>query len=116
MTIISAAIGRQGSSPSYNLSSPPYVSQIITFYRPIVASDSLVHPDGSNRVNQSLSRTLAHEVVHTLLRQELGLKSVATAPMWKQEGYADYVAASATILADPSYRIERSVERILNQD
>jgi hypothetical protein len=115
MKLVFAAIGR-GSSPSYNLSFPPYISQSITFYRPIIETNSLVHPDGSGRVNQNLARTLTHEVVHTFLRQNLGLDGVATAPMWKQEGYADYIAASTTILADPTYDIAASVERISRQD
>lgn len=115
MRFVFAAAGL-GRSSSYNLSVPPYISQSITFHRPIIESNSLVHPDGSRRVNQDLTRTLTHEVVHTLLRQELGLDGVMATPMWKQEGYADYVAASTTILADPSYDIGTSVERILRQD
>jgi Protein of unknown function (DUF1570) len=74
----------------------------MTFYLPIIESDSLVQPDGSAGVNQSLSRTLSHEVVHTLMTAELGLQRIARTPMWKQEGYADYVAASTTILANPN--------------
>jgi hypothetical protein len=116
-SLVSRAIGRgSGRAPTYNVSLPPYVSNIVTFYSPVIESDSLVHPDGSGRVNQSLSRTLAHEVVHTFLMAELGLQRIAHTAMWKQEGYADYVAASATILADPDYRIRESVERILRQD
>ena len=110
-----AARGRWApATSSYNSSWPPHVSNIVTFYRPIVESDSLVHAERG--VNQSLSRTLAHEVVHTFLMSELGLKRIARIPMWKQEGYADYVAASATILADPDYDIRESVARILRQD
>lgn len=102
------------ATSSYNSSLPPHVSNIVTFYRPIIESDSLVYP--ARGVNQSLSRTLAHEVVHTFLMSELGLQRIARTPMWKQEGYADYVAASATILADPDYDIRESVERIVRQD
>lgn len=108
------ATGMGPPTSSYNSSWPPYVSNIVTFYRPIIESDSLVYAERG--VNQSLSRTLTHEIVHTLMLSELGLRSVARTPMWKQEGYADYVAASATILADPDYDIRESVERILRQD
>ena len=114
--LMSRAIrGRWGpATSSYNQSLPPYVSNIVTFYRPVIESDSLVYSERG--VNQSLSRTLAHEAVHTLLMNELGLQRIARTPMWKQEGYADYVAASATILSDPSYDIRESVERILRED
>jgi hypothetical protein len=113
--ISTRAIGR-GCGVTCNISLPPYVSHSMTFYMPVIETDSLVHPDGSSRVNQSLSRTLTHEVVHTLMMAELGLQRIARTPMWKQEGYGDYVAASTTILASPDYRIRESVERILNQD
>lgn len=108
---------KYSSSPSYNISLPPYISQVVTFYRPIIESESLVHPvRGAALVNQSLVRTLAHEVVHTLIRAELGLRGVIRTPLWKQEGYADYVAASASILADSDYRLRDSVDRILSQE
>ena len=114
--LVSLAIrGRWGeASSSYNQSLPPYVGNIVTFYRPVIESDSLVYPERG--VNQSLSRTLAHEVVHTLLMNEFGLRRIARTPPWKQEGYADYVAASATILRDPDYDIRKSVDRIRRQD
>lgn len=108
------ALGVGPSTSSYNWSLPPYVSNIVTFYWPIIESDSLVYPERG--ANQSLSRTLAHEIVHTYMMAELGLQRIARTPTWKQEGYADYVAASASILADPGYDIRESVDRVLRQD
>jgi hypothetical protein len=113
--LLARVVGR-GCEASCNISLPPYISHSMTFYLPVIETNSLAHPDGSSRVNQNLSRTLTHEVVHTLMMAELGLQRIARTPMWKQEGYGDYVAASTTILADPNYRIRASVERILDQD
>src|SRR5690606_25951039 len=79
--ILERAIGR-GCGVTCNTSLPPYVSHSMTFYMPIIETDSLVHPDGSSRVNQSLSRTLTHEVVHTLLTTELGIERIPRIPMW----------------------------------
>jgi hypothetical protein len=70
--LLERALGR-GCAASCNISLPPYVSHRMTFYLPVIETNSLVHPDGSSRVNQDLSRTLTHEVVHTLMMAELGL-------------------------------------------
>ena len=99
---------------TYNLSLPPYSSQIITFRIPDFEADALRHPNRREAVN--LRHTLTHEVVHTFLMAKLGLRGVARAPLWKQEGYADYVAASTTTFRNDSYTIRASVERILAQD
>ncbi|HEY5567495.1 MAG TPA: hypothetical protein VIM81_09655 [Gammaproteobacteria bacterium] len=103
-----------GRAQTYNVSLPPYRSHIITFRIPDFEANALWHPEARERVN--LRQTLSHEVVHTLIMSKLGLKRVARTPMWKQEGYGDYVAASTTTFADPAYDIRASVERILRQD
>jgi len=111
--IISATL-KIPSVLTYNVSWPPNFSHIITFRIPDVAGNALVSPGGSRSIN--LTQTLSHEVVHTFLLAELGLPALAKTPMWKQEGYGDYIAASNTTFADPSYSIRNSVERILAQD
>lgn len=99
---------------TYNLSWPPHFSNIITFRTPDVSNNALVHPVGSGYVN--MTQVLTHEVVHTLLKAELGLPVKARTPRWKEEGYGDYIAASITTFANPSYNIQNSIQRILEQD
>ena len=61
-----------------------------------------------------MTHVLTHEVVHTLIRSSVGLERVSRLPVWKNEGYGDYIAASTNILADPAYSLSDSVERILS--
>jgi hypothetical protein len=105
-----------GLAPSltFNASAPPWISHIVTFRVPDVPNNALRHPQTGRAVN--LTQILTHEVVHTLLMARFGVREIATMPMWKQEGYADYVAASASTLADPDYTIRDSVERFLAND
>jgi hypothetical protein len=74
----------------------------------------LAHPDDGGDVN--LRQTLTHEIVHTLMKARLGSEVATHLPMWKQEGYADYVAASSTTLNEPTNDIRHSVQRILDED
>jgi hypothetical protein len=106
-------IGRRAAL-TYNASLPPLVSHIVTFRIPDFEANVLIHPE--RRAGIDLRQTLTHEVVHTLLMARLGSQAVVRYPMWKLEGYADYVAASTTTFTDTSYEIRDSVERILNED
>jgi hypothetical protein len=98
---------------TYNESAPPHFSHIITFRIPDVASNALIHPDNKQITN--MTRLLTHEIVHTFLRAQLG-EGVNRYPMWKLEGYSDYIAASTNILAAPEYDFWNSVEKILEHD
>ncbi len=103
-----------GSSLTFNASAPPWISHIVTFRVPDVPNNALRHPQTGMAVN--LTQILTHEVVHTLLMARFGVREIARMPMWKQEGYADYVAASAGTIAAPDYDIRNSVERFLAND
>ncbi len=105
-----------GLSPAltYNASAPPHFSHVISFRIPDVENDVLLHPERLTPIN--MTHVLTHEVVHTLLTSRIGLERIPRVPLWKQEGYGDYIAASTNILADPSYRLRESVERILSHD
>ena len=99
---------------TYNTSVPPRFNHIITFRIPDIENDALLHPETLRPIN--LTHVLTHEVVHSLFAARVGLSRLPRIPVWKQEGYGDYIAASTNILADPSYSLRDSVERILSED
>lgn len=103
-----------GPALTYNASVPPYFNQVISFRIPDIENNALLHPESMRAIN--MTHVLTHEVVHTLLTSRIGLQRIPRVPVWKQEGYGDYIAASTNIFADPSYNLRESVERILRQD
>jgi len=110
---LSTTISGLDQTLTYDESAPPYFSHVITYRVPEVDDDALLHPTRRGAVN--MTRTLTHEVVHSLLRGRFGTE-VFRYPMWKQEGYPEYVAASTSLLAAPGYDFWASVERIASQE
>jgi hypothetical protein len=100
---------------TYNRNWPPYFSQIVTFRQPHFQANTLSHPEHKEDV-VNLRQILSHEIVHTLINSHLGMRQGHQSPLWKIEGYCDYVAASTSTFADPSYELQASVKRILNKD
>jgi hypothetical protein len=104
-----------GMKPSltYNASWPPAVSHVVTFRIPDPARNKLT----SDRwpPAQDTIYLLTHEVTHSLVSEKLGLRRVAALPLWKAEGYPDYVAATA-IRRAPGYSLRDSVARLLRVD
>ena len=103
-----------GPALTYNASIPPRFNHVVTFRIPDVENNALLHPEHLRPIN--MTRLLTHEVVHTLTTSRIGLDRIPSIPVWKQEGYGDYIAASTTILANPAYSLRESVERILSLD
>jgi hypothetical protein len=99
---------------TYNASAPPYVNHVVSFRIPDVENNALLHPERLTPIN--MTHVLTHEVVHTLVTSRVGLERIPRVPVWKNEGYGDYIAASTNILADPDYSLPQSVERILSHD
>ena len=95
-----------------NLSWPPWLSQSISFRHADWQDDALVHPISGNRVR--LRQTMAHEVVHSLQKARLGARAAHAAPLWKREGYADYVADRAQREA-PGYRHADELRNLLDR-
>jgi hypothetical protein len=110
--IVHRAIGVK-PSPNYNASWPPLVSHVVSFDVPDVAHDALTRPQWPQRLN--LTHILTHEVSHTLVLAKLGLASTAHLPMWKAEGYPEYIAMSGSRLR-PGYSLHASVARLLDAD
>lgn len=107
---LAAAILGTGGALTYNASSPPRFSHVITFRIPDIPGNRLLHPDTGVAIN--LTRSVTHEITHTLLMARLGSERIRTTPSWKQEGYADYVAAQSSILAADDYGLQNSVARL----
>lgn len=100
-------------SPNYNASWPPLVSHTVSLDVPDVAHDALIRTEWPGRLN--LTHILTHEVTHTLVLAKLGLASTSRLPMWKAEGYPEYIAMSASRLR-PGYSLRASVTRLLSAD
>ncbi|HEU4781369.1 MAG TPA: hypothetical protein VFS58_15920 [Steroidobacteraceae bacterium] len=100
-------------SPNYNASWPPYVSHIVTFDVADVAHDALLRPGWPGRLN--LTHILTHEAAHTLVLARLRFADTARLPMWKAEGYPEYVAMSAG-RSQTGYSLHASVARFLAAD
>jgi len=62
-----------------------------------------------------MTHILTHEVTHTLVTEKLGLANVSRLPMWKAEGYPEYVAMSAN-RSQAGYSLRASVARVLAAD
>lgn len=54
----------------------------------------VVHFDGRR---EEMVWILAHEIMHGLMRQELGLRREWRLPFWKKEGYPEYVSSGQRI-------------------
>ena len=46
---------------------------------------------------RGLSEVVAHEVTHLLIREKFGYVKNITMPVWKKEGYAEYVGGGTTL-------------------
>ena len=60
-----------------------------------VAADRIVSPSPPH-ASRSLSGVIAHEAVHTLIRQRIGALGTVRLLPWVDEGYCDYVAGEST--------------------
>jgi hypothetical protein len=99
--------------PTYNASWPPYVSHIVTFDVPDAANDALRRSAWPGEFN--MTHVLTHEVTHTLVLAKLGLAATSRLPMFKAEGYPEYVAMTPA-RNQPGYSLRASVARILAAD
>lgn len=55
-------------------------------------SQNLIYRNDHQYNVRSLSSVIAHETVHSLLRNKLGLIKALLLPKWKNEGYCEYIA------------------------
>jgi hypothetical protein len=59
-------------------------------------SDNLIVRNGIENNKRTLSSVIAHETVHSLLENKIGLLKNMLLPSWKKEGYCDYIACESS--------------------
>ena len=60
---------------------------------------------------RTLTYFIAHEIMHTLIADELGAIAYWRLPDWKNEGYSDYIAKGASFDFDHALALLRSGAR-----
>lgn len=55
-----------------------------------------IERNGNENNTRTLSRTIAHEVTHTLIENEIGLLKNIQLDSWKKEGYCDFIAQESS--------------------
>ena len=65
----------------------------------------LVFRNAPTNSERSLSGVIAHEVTHFLVRKRFGYWRNLTMPVWKKEGYAEYVAGGSTLPYETGVRM-----------
>lgn len=60
-------------------------------------SKDLVYRRAADYSQRSLSGVLAHETAHLYIKKKLGYWRNLTTPVWKKEGYSEYVAGGSTL-------------------
>lgn len=77
------------SRKAFGVNSP--ISQNIFLSKSFI-SENYILRNGEENNKYSLSGVIAHETVHSLLRNELGILKYKLLPSWKNEGYCDFIA------------------------
>jgi len=57
---------------------------------------------------------IAHELVHLITTERLGIWKTVTLPTWKEEGYAEYAASIYPRKTDPDYSLRARAQQYLN--
>jgi hypothetical protein len=85
----------------------------VTFRIPDFENNTLIHPQARDTID--MTHVLAHEVTHSLVNARLGMQLATRLPLWKYEGYPEYIASSQTRRAS-SYSLRSAVERVMRED
>jgi hypothetical protein len=99
-----------GPSPNYATGWPPYFNHVVILDAPDPEHDALLRQGWRSRLN--MTHILTHEAGHSQVFNKLGLKATMALPMWKAEGYPEYIA-SHTLRTAPGYSLRSSVTRVL---
>ena len=73
-------------------------------------SENYILSNGEENNKNSLSGVIAHETVHSLLRNELGILKYKLLPSWKNEGYSDFIAKES------SFNEQKGLTNICNDE
>ncbi len=64
-----------------------------------------------NLLEGNIIHIISHEIIHQLLKEELGFLKVRSLPQWKQEGFCEYWASRWAKQRDPSYTLKSRVDQ-----
>lgn len=81
----------------------PFVDNILVNESDV--AEDLVFVDRPEHNRRSLSGVLAHEVAHLLIRREVGAVRASLLPIWKNEGYCEYIAGDTAITHEEGVRL-----------
>lgn len=62
-------------------------------------SKNLIISNNESNNRRTLSGVIAHETIHSLLENKIGIVDFKLLPTWKVEGYADYIAKESSYSA-----------------
>lgn len=82
------------------------INSAVLINRNSVAGDRVVNGAAVGGV-RPLSQVIAHEETHNLLRHHFGLLVDWSAPLWKREGYCDYVSGGGSLSDADAADLER---------
>ena len=85
-----------------------HISQNIFITKSSISQDYTIR-NGKENNKRTLSGVIAHETVHSLLENKLGLLKYKLLPSWKNEGYCDF------IVKESSFNIQKGVKEICNE-
>jgi hypothetical protein len=81
----------------------PFINNIL-INKSDVAND-LVFLNRREHNERSLSGVIAHEVAHLFIRKRVGTLRASLMPIWKNEGYCEYVAGDSTITYEEGVKL-----------
>jgi hypothetical protein len=83
--------------------------------------DNIQERDGTNLRNRKLSDIITHELVHSYLKEKLGIwkyLQLSVAEKWKNEGFCEYIANSSSFDTEEGLRIfiENDEQRLIEAE
>ena len=82
--------------------SVPFIENVFINKTDIAADRVYMNREFSN--SRSLSGVIAHEITHLFIQRKFGTVKAISMPVWKKEGYCEYVAGDSTITLEEGIR------------
>ena len=85
--------------------SVPFIENVFINKTDIAADRVYMKREKNN--SRSLSGVIAHEITHLFIQRRFGTPNAMLMPIWKKEGYCEYVAGDSTITLEEGIRLWR---------
>jgi hypothetical protein len=82
--------------------SVPFIENVFINKTDIAADRVYMNRAFSN--SRSLSGVMAHEITHLFIQRRFGTLKAISMPIWKKEGYCEYIAGDSTIILEEGIR------------